>query len=224
MECNFTYRHYREFVSLARSHGFSFFGLYDYLVHKPKGKLILMRHDVDLSMSHALKMAKIENSLGIKAAYFVRTAKTVNPFSKKNSAMLKKIAKLGHEIGLHYDSDVVNKKNFTGYLLKMKKKLESAAGKKIHGTALHRVKMLSGKKEITELNFMERFLGRLGMDYDAHSKSFESLKYISDSARQWKNGCICKNLNSSQSMYLLTHPIWWSDATTSLVTIIEGLM
>lgn len=225
MECNFTYNHYKEAINIAKGLGFSFLSMHDFIVKKPKGKFIIMRHDVDVSIKHSLKMAQEEHSLGIKSTYFVRTSKTLEPFSKKNSVTLGKIAKLGHEIGLHYDSDVINNKDFKAYLLNKKRKLENAAGVKIYGAALHRVKRLDGTKEIKELNFIEQFLDELDLRYDAYSKKFQNgIIYISDSARQWKHGCICKNIRNKPHLYVLTHPIWWSDTTTSLVTLIEELL
>ncbi|MEK6968495.1 MAG: hypothetical protein AABX51_07760 [Nanoarchaeota archaeon] len=224
MECNFTYNHFREAIGIAKDSGFSFFTMHDVLIKKPSGKIIVLRHDVDLSMKHALKMAETERMLGINSTYFFRVNEIVNPFSGKNSEMLRKIAKMGHEIGLHYDSDVISLDDFKEYLLDKKKKLEIASGSKVYGAALHRVKKL-GAKNIETLNFIEGFLGELGLEYDAYSeKFFKQLKYISDSARHWKEGCMCQHIGKWPRLYILTHPIWWSDTTTSLVSIIEELI
>ena len=221
MECNFTYNHYKEAINTAKDLGFSFLSMHDFMTRKPKGKFIIMRHDVDISIRHALKMAQEENSLGIKSTYFIRINKILDAFSKKNSGMLRRIAKLGHEIGLHYDSDVINIKDFKAYLLNKKRKLENVVGVKIYGAALHKVKRLDGTKEIKELNFIEQFLNEFDLRYDAYSRKFlNGTIYISDSARHWKHGCLCKNIRDHSRLYVLTHPIWWSDATTSLVTII----
>ncbi|MDH3361889.1 MAG: hypothetical protein OEL51_06010, partial [Nitrosopumilus sp.] len=34
-------------------------------------------------------------------------------------------------------------------------------------------------------------------------------KYISDSGRYWREGCMCKHINKHEKLQILTHPIWW---------------
>jgi len=65
--------------------------------------LLLLRHDVDRLPENSLRTAQIENSLGIKGSYYFR----VVPESY-NLEIMEQIAKLGHEIGYHYeDVDLV---------------------------------------------------------------------------------------------------------------------
>jgi hypothetical protein len=224
MKCNFTHNHYEEVFNQAKKLGFSFHTMHDFLKENPKNNFIILRHDVDLSLKHALKTSELENSLGLKSTYFVRVNDKLDPFSPKNSEMLRKIASLGHEIGLHYDSDVISLPDFKNHLLDKKRKLENAAGSKIYGAALHKVKSINGKKQIEKLNFVEEFLKDLDLEYDAYSNAFvKNVKYISDSGRQWKEGCMCNHIGK-RNLCILTHPIWWSSSTTSLITIIEDLL
>jgi len=65
---------------------------------KPPKKYIILRHDVDRNAGNALKIANIEIILGIKASYYFRTGKESN-----QPEIIKQIAKLGHEIGYHYE-------------------------------------------------------------------------------------------------------------------------
>ncbi len=65
--------------------------------------LIILRHDVDRLPENSLRTAQIENSLGIIGSYYFR----VVPESY-NLEIMEQIAKLGHEIGYHYeDVDLV---------------------------------------------------------------------------------------------------------------------
>ena len=57
-----------------------------------------LRHDVDRKPSNALKLAILENYLGIKGSYYFR----IVPESFDTKIMTE-IAKLGHEIGYHYE-------------------------------------------------------------------------------------------------------------------------
>ena len=43
-----------------------------YLMKKPSGKLVILRHDVDRKPETALRMAKMEKYLGITSTYYFR--------------------------------------------------------------------------------------------------------------------------------------------------------
>ncbi len=131
---------------------------------------------------------------------------------------------MGHEIGLHYDSDVINASDFKSVLLNQKKDLENVTGKKVYGASLHKIKNSKGIKEIEKLNFVEDFLQELDLEYDAYSDMFlKKMKYISDSAYRWKEGCMCVHMKKENKLCILTHPIWWFSESTSLVSIMEEL-
>jgi len=59
--------------------------------------ILLLRHDVDRDAERALRMAEMENRLGIKATYYFRAKPG---FSVE---VIAAIAALGHEIGYHYE-------------------------------------------------------------------------------------------------------------------------
>ena len=61
-------------------------------------KLLILRHDVDEQAHNALKMAKVERDLGIKATYFFRIVKQSN-----KPEIIRQIVAMGHEIGYHYE-------------------------------------------------------------------------------------------------------------------------
>ena len=65
-----------------------------------KKPFVIIKHDVEDKLEKALKVSKIENSLGITATYYVHSFFLR---SLKNVAILKEIVSLGHEVGYHYD-------------------------------------------------------------------------------------------------------------------------
>jgi len=69
----------------------------EYLVN-PEHKFVILRHDVDERPYNALRLAEIENSLGIKSTYYFRIVKISNVH-----IVIQRIAELGHEIGYHYE-------------------------------------------------------------------------------------------------------------------------
>ncbi|MCF8011600.1 MAG: hypothetical protein K9L17_08870 [Clostridiales bacterium] len=58
---------------------------------------MIIRHDVDRQPKNALKMAKLENLLGICSTYYFRYPKTYN------LDIIKTVNSLGHEVGYHYE-------------------------------------------------------------------------------------------------------------------------
>jgi|SRR4051812_3881520 hypothetical protein len=85
-------------LSTLLKNGYTFVTFEDYLLNKPSGKRIILRHDVDAFAQNSLETAILENKLGIKGTYYFRI---VNQSNK--SKIIKAIAALGHEIGYHYE-------------------------------------------------------------------------------------------------------------------------
>ena len=98
---DFTYDIYKEFLTSLKKREYQFVKVENYFNNKyEKDKpLILMRHDVDRYPNRSLAMARLENSLDIKATYYFRT---IPQTFKPN--IIKEIINLGHEIGYHYES------------------------------------------------------------------------------------------------------------------------
>ncbi|NPV63875.1 MAG: hypothetical protein HPY61_14840 [Methanotrichaceae archaeon] len=76
----------------------------DYLLSDRKPNIIILRHDVDGKPEFALRIAQIENQMGIKSSYYFRHIKRVY-----NRRIIKSIHDLDHEIGFHYE--VLSKTN-----------------------------------------------------------------------------------------------------------------
>ena len=72
---------------------------------------VLLRHDIDIDIQKAHDMAEMEKRIGIEATFFVLvSAHSYNILSKKNKGLLKSIAGMGHEIGLHFDPSLYEDK------------------------------------------------------------------------------------------------------------------
>jgi hypothetical protein len=68
---------------------------------------IIMRHDVDLDIVPAYRLAQIEKDAGIRASFFfLMSSDTYNPASGTNRALLRDMAEEGFEIGLHFDPTI----------------------------------------------------------------------------------------------------------------------
>jgi hypothetical protein len=106
---DFTLIIYRLLIRSLISKGYKFVTLKDYIHNKSNIKdnslTIILRHDVDRMPQNSLNTAEIEHSLGINGSYYFR----IVPESL-DIKIIRKIARLGHEIGYHYeDVDMVLK-------------------------------------------------------------------------------------------------------------------
>jgi hypothetical protein len=69
VSCAFTLEHYRELLRAAREGGYR----WAFFDHEPKDGDLILRHDVDLSLDAALRMAELEAEEGAAATYFLMT-------------------------------------------------------------------------------------------------------------------------------------------------------
>jgi len=131
------------------------------LVEKPESKVIILRHDVDRIPINALRFAKIEHEYNISTSYFFRIVKHVF-----NENIIEEIARLGHEIGYHYE-DV----SLAAASLKFKvypvKPCEAGATKLL----FHRVKGSKFKRKDLEKYLVDKAI-------ESFQKNLETLRKI----------------------------------------------
>ena len=98
MTCTFDLEHYRELLDAARAGGYRWAG-FD---APPQPGVIILRHDVDLSLAATLEMAELEAAAGAAATYFLMTRSVFyNLASSEGERALARLRKLGHRVGLH---------------------------------------------------------------------------------------------------------------------------
>jgi len=83
----FTYSAYRDLLVLIRDNDYAFRSYHDY---EDAPRCVILRHDIDASLSCAVKLAELEAEEGIRSTWFVllRT-EFYNPFSKSGLAALR---------------------------------------------------------------------------------------------------------------------------------------
>jgi hypothetical protein len=98
LSCAFDLEHYRELLDAARAGGYRF-AFFD---REPEPGTILLRHDVDLSLDAALRMAELEAEAAAVATYFLMTrSEFYNLDSASGAAAVERLRELGHRVGLH---------------------------------------------------------------------------------------------------------------------------
>lgn len=102
---DFTLSNYLEILKIGLKN-YQFVG---FNIEKSKKKRIILRHDLEFSIPIALQMANIEAQLGIKATYFVQLhSEFYNTLEAETIGDIGQIHKMGHQIGLNFDSHFWN--------------------------------------------------------------------------------------------------------------------
>jgi hypothetical protein len=171
----------------------------------PRKPDLILRHDVDMSLSAAVTIGRIERELNVSAAYFILLrSEMYNPFAPESVAGLNQLLDLGHEIGLHFDAslypDDVSK--LEAGVAEECRILEALCGREVRIVSFHRPS--------PQLLGLERdFAGRI---HTYQPQFFDEIEYCSDSNGQWSHGAPFErdNVKEGKALQLLTHPIWWS--------------
>jgi len=177
---DFTLNIYKELLTTIIDFGYDIIPLEDYLSDNNLGdKLIIIRHDVDRKPFNALKMAKLENELGIKANYYFRIVK-----KSYDENIIKEVVKLGHEIGYHYEDLSLTKGNFEKAIKSFEENLNkfrqfySVKTICMHGSPLSKY----DNKDLWE-RYDYRDYGIIGEPY--FDLDFNKILYLTDTGRRW---------------------------------------
>ncbi len=175
---DFTINRYNELLSVLLTNGYEFQSFSEFL-KKPKGKVIILRHDVDLLPHNSLKFAKIQNELGIKGTYYFRAV----PESWDENVIVK-IENLGHEIGYHYENLTTCNGNISfgikdfGENLEELRKIVSVSTICMHGSPMSKY----DSKDLWK-KFDYRDYGIIGEPY--FDVDFNKVMYLTDTGRRW---------------------------------------
>jgi hypothetical protein len=98
VSCTFDLDHYRELLEAARVGGYRF----SVFEAPPERGDLFLRHDVDLSLDAAVRMAELEAELGVRATYLLMTESVFyNLASSEGATTIARLRALGHAVGLH---------------------------------------------------------------------------------------------------------------------------
>jgi hypothetical protein len=190
--CSFDLEHYRELIRAAVAGGYRF-AFFD---REPEAGVILLRHDVDLSLAAALRMAELEAAAGAAATYFLMTRSIFyNLASEEGEAALARLRGLGHRVGLHAVWPRVELDERFDPVVAWHNPDPEFIREPLHGA----------------VNAMESPWGDV---------------YRSDSNQHWRHGCPHAGLAASafERLQLLTHPeIWVYPGATMRETMLAML-
>lgn len=102
MSRDFTLRKFDELCRALLGSGRFSLPMVAYLEAPPERRperFVLLRHDVEVDPLHALRLAEIEATHGLRATYFFRT-----PGIWRHPDVLGRVRTLGHDVGYHYET------------------------------------------------------------------------------------------------------------------------
>jgi hypothetical protein len=171
----------------------------------PGSRHLVLRHDVDISLTLAVALAEAEYEMGCTSHYFVLvTSEQYNPASQGGRDALAQILSFGHRIGLHFDAA-----------------LEAAAPLEARAAAeADYLSALTGAP-VTMLSFhrpARQWIGNAaslgGLPHSYQPRYFSDMGYCSDSRGGWWHGAPLDHaaVKSGTALQLLTHPAWWVES------------
>lgn len=178
--CGFELGHYRELLEAARAGGYRL-AFFD---RDPGPSDLLLRHDVDLSLEAALRMAEVESEAEARATYFLMTRSVFyNLASPEGEMALARLRALGHRVGLHAAYPHVD-----------------LDGRFDPAVAWHN----------PDPEFMSTPLD--GVANAMEPRFFSPDRYRSDSNQRWRHGCPHEDLAARRFdwLQLLIHPEIWA--------------
>lgn len=207
---DFTLENYKRLVQLAVEKGFQFILHKDVFVADRRD--VIWRHDVEFEPDIALKMAKIESEIGVRATYFFQLhSGFYNLMSTHYRNVFHQIHELGHCVGLHFDSaywGITSEEQLNEYIKIDKKYLEKNMGVEIDTFSFHNTTPFTH-------SCLEYHYGGLVNVYASFFK--EHYNYCGDSLGYWRYDRLEDVLNDDKVRHLqvLTHDGNWSEEVLS---------
>lgn len=128
----FNYDSYLEFLLKARNQT-KILPLGEFVYGMPG---IYLRHDVDLSVNMAFRMAELEHGHNVRSSYFFMVSGCYNILEQANRQKIKKMSDNGFDIGLHFDPAVYDDK-LPEHLETEKDILENVTERPVKSVSLH---------------------------------------------------------------------------------------
>jgi hypothetical protein len=216
---DFTRSNYRRLLHLAREQ-YVFRTFTDY---QPDERFVLWRHDVDLSMHAARKLAEIEAEEGIVTTYFLHPhSEFYNLLEKDVFDCVKAVAAFGHALGLHFDThfySLADESELERRIASERQFLEDLLGSRLVALSFHIA------SPFTQACRRHSYAGLV----NANGEYLQSqVGYCSDSNGYWRFRRLEDVLRQADSprLQVLTHPEMWQETvmppTQRVSRCIEG--
>jgi len=179
--------------------------------YKEEGRICLWRHDVDISLHRARRLAEIEHAEGLCSTYFIWLhSPYYSVLEREVGILLKKVEGLGHRLGLHFDvayyQDTIGEQEvLEERIVGEKRLLSDLVGCEVESISYHNssnvpAALVSGCEIVG------------GMVNARSQRIRETFGYCSDSNGYWRSRRLRTVLEEGQDerLHVLTHPVWWT--------------
>ena len=168
------------------------------------------RHDLDYSPHRAVALARMESKRGLRCVYHILpSGRYYNVLEPETADILREIAALGHEIGLHFDMDVFPPGTVGNNTFLDRVRLE----KQIVGDVTKQTpRSFSFHNHILHQQQLSEGIDIEGMRNLASPEFYQYLLYLSDSNGFWRAETLESLLLKPpvSKLQILTHPVWWT--------------
>jgi hypothetical protein len=198
----FTEAGYRSLLATARTqYAFERFGTHHRGVH------VLWRHDVDMSMHRALRLARIEADSGVVATYFfLLHSRFYNLLENSVFELAREIARCGHHIGLHFDPQF-NRRDDDRADLEQRLTWERRILQDLFGDPIEVFSFHNPDTDVLNRFDQDELAGMV----NTYGRTLRNgYVYCSDSNGYWRHHRLADVLASRPDrLHVLTHPEWW---------------
>jgi hypothetical protein len=176
---------------------------------KPSARHVFWRHDVDVSMHRAARLAEIEAETGAVGTYFVNPRSAFyNLLEPEIEILLRRIRSFGHDIGLHFDAGAYSVTSWTNDSLKAALQREVSF---VENLLQARVTAFSWHNP-EFFNLLQFDADEIGGLINVYARQLRlTYTYCSDSNGYWRFKPMGEVIREGhERLHLLTHPEWWT--------------
>jgi len=208
---DFTESNYQNILDLIKKNYNTIF----FSDYKKPGKNLLLRHDVDMSIHRAYRLAQIESENDVYSTFFLLIhSPYYNIFEEEIYCLINGIIDLGHEIGLHFDFGFYRRRGLDQdtileYMVFEKDILEKMFKRSINAFSFH-----DPTNEVLEHYIADNYCDMI----NAYSRYLrDNYSYCSDSNGYWRYHRLENVLMEAKSekLQVLLHPEWWAPEVMS---------
>lgn len=185
----------------------------------PDAPFFILRHDVDYSPAAALHLAEMEAARGVRATYFLLlNTSYYNLLSPEHAGVARRLAELGHEVGLHYDLRFLQafpRQRWEELVDEQAGLLGRLSGVPVESIAVHQPALVGEDPLRGRTRFLDAYADRF----------FKEMVYVSDSCRAWRDAA-WRMLDTGplpERLQLVLHPINWGPLDRDRVAIFAGV-
>ena len=213
---NYNKASYRLILQSAANQGFEFVDFFTVTPDDDKRRQIILRHDIDYSLTSACEMAEIDAKYKIRATFsLLLSSPLYNPFTPTNIKIINEIKQLGHNVVLHHHV------------------LPEQGAEEIQGDIIKEMQIMMAFFPYIQPVFVwhnpppGNLLSEIevpGM-INAYSDSFvRNMFYISDSVLRNTPENFLKALKKQRLIHMLLHPIIWMSEQDNMISLMSYVL